>query len=253
MVMDTPDPQPLRLDPYRVPLGLLAFAVALVAAHLVTQLWVPAHFHGQGATVRLIRFFNLNEEGNLPSWYSATLWTFAALLAFGAAAQPQKNRRARSRWTALGVLYLFLSMDEMSAFHEALGIALRRVPGIVAVFHYAWLAYGLVFTVLAAAYFAPFVLRLPGYVLGCIAAAAAIYLLGAVVLEWTAGKVRDGAFDYPFGLTEFHEIVAEEFLEMLGVIVLIHGLLMFLRRNDPSGAFSIEVSGPGSSGRRAPA
>jgi hypothetical protein len=236
--------QPLRLDPYRLPLGLLAVAVGLVIAHVVTQVWAPAHFTGQGATVRFIRFFNLDEEGNLPSWYSASLWTLAALLAFGASAQPQKTRRARSRWLGLGVLYLFLSMDEMSAFHEAVGIALRRVPTLVGVFHYAWLAYGLVFTAAAAAYFAPFVLRLPRYVVGCIAVAAGVYLFGAVGLEWFAGKVRDGVMSYPFGLSEFHEIIGEEFLEMAGVIVLIHGLMMFLRTNDPSGAFTIEISGP---------
>jgi len=242
--MDPLNRRPLRLDPYRLPIWLLVFAVGLVIAHIVTQTWVPAHFHGKGGTVRFIRFFNLDEEGNLPSWYSATLWTLAALLAFGAAVQQQKSQRARNRWTALGVLYLYLSMDEMSAFHEALGIALRRVHVFVSVFHYAWLAYGLVFTVIVAGYFAPFVLRLPRYVVGCIAVAATIYLSAAAGLEWFAGKVRDGVLHYPFGLSEFHEIIVEEFFEMVGVIVLIHGLLIFLRTNDSSRAFTIEVAGP---------
>jgi hypothetical protein len=253
--MESADRQPLRLDPYRLPLWLLAFAVVLVVAHIFAKLWLPALTHGQGGTVRLIRFLDLDQEGNLPSWYSATLWTLAALLAFGASGQRQKTRRTRHRWAALGVLYLFLSMDEMAAFHEMLGIALRRVGMFVGLFHYAWIAfhyawiaYGLVFTVLAAAYFAPFVLRLPRYVVGCIAVAAAVYLFGAVGLEWLAGKVRDGALSYPFGLTEFHEIIVEEFLEMAGVIVLIHGLLIFLRNNHPSRAFTIQVNGPQSPG-----
>jgi hypothetical protein len=234
----------LRLDPYRLPLWLLAASVALVAAHIFVKVWLPMFWHGQGATVRLIRFLDLDQEGNLPSWFSATLWTFAALLAFGASSQRQKTQRARNRWTALGVLYLFLSMDEMSAFHEMLGIALRRVSVFVSVFHYAWLAYGFAFTAAVAAYFAPFVLRLPRYVLGCIAVAAGVYLFGAVFLEWFAGKVRDGVLSYPFGLSEFHEIIVEEFLEMLGVIILIHGLLMYLRANDASRAFTIEIAAP---------
>jgi hypothetical protein len=237
------EPRPLRLDPYRLPLWLLAGSVGLVIAHVVAKVWMPLHFHGQGGTVRLIRFLDLDQEGNLPSWWSATLWTLAALLAFGAAAQRQKTQRARNRWTALGVLYLYLSMDEMSAFHEMLGIALRRVSLFVTVFHYAWLAYGFAFTALVAAYFAPFVLRLPRYVLGCIAVAATIYVSAAAGLEWYAGMVRDGVLAYPFGLSEFHEIIVEEFLEMVGVIVLIHGLLMYLRGNDPSRAFTIEVGG----------
>jgi hypothetical protein len=36
--------------------------------------------------------------------------------------------------------------------------------------------------------------------------------------------------------------------EMAGVIVLIHGLLIFLRNNDPSRAFTIQVNGPQSPG-----
>jgi hypothetical protein len=237
------EPRPIRLDPYRLPLWLLAASVGLVIAHVVAKAWMPLYFHGQGGTVRLTRFLDLDQEGNLPSWYSATLWTLAALLAFGAAAQRQKTQRTRNRWTALGVLYLFLGMDEMSAFHEMLGIPLRRIHAFVSWFHYAWLAYGVVFTALVAAYFAPFVLRLPRYVLGCIAVAATIYVSAAAGLEWYAGMVRDGALAYPFGLGEFHEIIVEEFLEMLGVIVLIHGLLMYLRGNDPSRAFTIEVGG----------
>jgi hypothetical protein len=238
------EPRPLRLDPYRLPLWLLGASVGLVIAHVVAKAWLPLYFHGQGGTVRLIRFLDLDQEGNLPSWYSAMLWTLAALLAFCASAQRQKTARARNRWTALGALYLFLSMDELSAFHEMLGIALRRVQAFVSWFHYAWLAYGLAFTAVVAAYFAPFVLRLPRYVLGCILTAAAIYLFGAVFLEWYAGMVRDGVLRYPLGLSEFHEIIGEEFLEMVGVIVLIHGLLMYLRGNDPSRAFTIAVGGP---------
>jgi hypothetical protein len=239
--MSPTEQRPLRLDPYRLPLWLLAASVGLVVAHVAAKVWMPLYFHGQGGTVRLIRFLDLDQEGNLPSWFSATLWTLAALLAFGASAQRQKSQRARSRWTALGVLYLFLGMDEMSAFHEMLGIPLRRIHALVSVFHYAWIGYGLVFTTAVAAYFAPFVLRLPRYVLGCIAVAASVYLFGAVFLEWYAGMVRDGVLQYPLGLSEFHEIVVEEFLEMVGVIILIHGLLMYLRINDPSGSFTIAV------------
>jgi hypothetical protein len=241
--MNLTEARPLRLDPYRLPLWLLAAAVALVIAHVLVKAWLPTHFHGQGGTLRLVHFFDLDQEGNLPSWYSASLWTFAALLAFGAAVQRQKSQRTRNRWTALGVLYLFLGMDEMSSFHEMLGIPLRRIQALVSWFHYAWLGYGLVFTSLVAAYFAPFVLRLPRYVLGCVLLAAGIYLFGAVGLEWYAGMVRDGVLRYPLGLSEFHEIIVEEFLEMAGVILLIHGLLVYLRINDPSGSFTIAVAG----------
>jgi len=238
------EPRPLRLDPYRLPFWLLAASVGLLIAHLVAKAWMPLHFHDQGATVRLIRFIDLDQEGALPSWCSASLWTLAALLAFGAAAQRQKSQRARNRWAALGVLYLFLSMDEMSAFHEMVGVALRRVSLFVTVFHSAWLAYGMVFTVVVAAYFAPFALRLPRYVLGSIAVAATIYVSATAGLEWYGGMVRDGVLAYPFGLSEFHEIIVEEFFEMVGVIVLIHGLLMYLRGNEPSHAFTIEVGDP---------
>lgn len=233
--------RPIRLSAWRLPLFLLAFSLGLVAAYVVTQLWVPTVLHGRGATVLLIQFFDLDREGNLPSWFSATLWTIAAALAAGAAAQAQPDRRARSRWLALGGLYLFLSMDEMAGWHDMIGMALRRLPGVVGVLHYAWIIYGLIFLAAAAAYFAPFVLRLPRYVRSCVAVAASVYVGCAVGLEYIGGKVRDGVISYPFGLTEFHEIIGEEFGEMLGVIILIHGLLAYLRINDPRGRFCIEA------------
>lgn len=233
--------RPIRLDPWRLPLMLLGCALLLVGAYVVTQLWVPRVLHGQGGTLAMIQFFDLDREGNLPSWFSATLWTLAAALAFGASAQGHADRRARPRWLALGGLYLFLSMDEMAGWHDMLGIVLRRAPGAAGTLHYAWLIYGMILLAVAGLYFAPFVLRLPRYVAGCIGLAATVYVGAAAGLEFLGGKVRDGVLAYPFGLTGFHEIIGEEFGEMLGVIILIHGLIVFLRGNDGRGGFAVQA------------
>ena len=59
--------------------------------------------------------------------------------------------------------------------------------------------------------------------------AACVFLLGATGVESVGGAVEMGALgEIPFGLSWGRLIAIEEFLEMLGVILLIRTLLLIL-------------------------
>jgi hypothetical protein len=70
----------------------------------------------------LLRFFDLNGEANLPSWYSAAqLALIGGLLCTFAI--HELRRGARAAWAVLlgGAGFLFLSLDETTSLHENFG------------------------------------------------------------------------------------------------------------------------------------
>jgi hypothetical protein len=68
-------------------------------------------------------FFNLAAENNLPTWYSSFQFALAGFAAFYCLAV---NKKLSTQWAypltwgAIGVLMLFLSIDETMQIHEAL-------------------------------------------------------------------------------------------------------------------------------------
>ncbi len=68
-------------------------------------------------------FFNLAAENNLPTWYSSFQFFMVALAAFYCLAAEKyslKNFAYRWAWGAVGLLMLFLSIDETMEIHETL-------------------------------------------------------------------------------------------------------------------------------------
>lgn len=74
------------------------------------------------------RFFDLNQEQNIPAWYASVLWFMVFLLA---ALNYKLERRAKSiephRWVWLlfAVLFLVASADEVATIHEHVGSFLQ--------------------------------------------------------------------------------------------------------------------------------
>ena len=198
-----------------------------IAAGLVMVFWIGTQIDSPSYAASWYRdFVNLNGEGNLPAWYSSTLWLIAAALAWlTGRAERRYGRSARLAlyWFALGAGCVLLSLDESASIHEGLGALIDHrtgnPEGYAPVYSWVWLAIGVV--ALAFAVFIPFLLALPKATAIGLLVSGGVFLSGAMGMETIGSLVEYGTLtQWPLGLSWNREFVAEEFLEMSGVILL---------------------------------
>jgi uncharacterized BrkB/YihY/UPF0761 family membrane protein len=120
----------------------------------------------------------------------------------------------------MAVVFLFLSLDEVAQIHEKFGWLLPEQFDDLPI--NTWIIIGVPIAAAVGIVFMPFLRRLPRRVLLGIVLSAAVFLTGAVVAETMSGMVYYTSWRITFpGFTWARITVAEEWLEMLGVILLI--------------------------------
>ncbi len=206
----------------RVLLGLVAFfALAGLAVALLV------HVGGLKSAFHFIPLFDLDDEGNVPNWFSSSLLFFCAvLLALVAGREAAGERRFLKRWLLLAVVFLYISADEAVTLHEYLNLALMPAASISGLFYFAWVLPGSAAVALLAAFYWPLVKALPRSVRRRTLVAAAVYVGGALVTEFGLGlwaaKVSDD--DLVYALIQ----ALQESLEMTGLVVFAGALLRLL-------------------------
>ena len=171
--------------------------------------------------------FNFDREMNLPTWYSAWMLTFCALLlrviAIGKKTQGDRYYR---HWNLLSIIFFFLAIDEVLQIHEAFIIPdLSRV--LPWIFHSVWvIPYGIALVFFAKHYW-KFTAHLPRQTRFHFLLAALLYIGGALGWELVQGYWTglEGKMNLAYALMA----TVEEIMEMMGVIVLIYGLLYYIR------------------------
>ena len=201
-----------------IPRGLILAAACLVIAHLGLWTW---HYR-VGELPWLVRqLFDLDQENNLPTWFSgALLGATAALLGLRAARARIERRGWAGHWTALAVGFVLLSLDEVAGVHESINSAIVipwAIPAAAGV------------AVLGTA-FVPFLLALPRRTSGLFLLAAALYVGGALGVElvgneMVGNKMRD-TLQYKLATA------VEESLEMAGAILFLSALLRHMAGAD---------------------
>lgn len=195
--------------------GLLAAEALLVVLYFVTSSGVLPGALGH----RLGVLFDLDAEQSVGAWFSASqllviglaLWTTAERVAGAEQPAPWFLRLG-------GAGFVFLSLDEAAAVHEALSRAVYKASPSVAPFgheHSAWVVLYVAAAALLLAFFWPQVKRFwrafpsPG-ALG--AAGAAVVLAGATGLE---------SLGYLHLFVGHVEVALEETLEMVGATLIL--------------------------------
>ncbi|MBJ7331883.1 MAG: hypothetical protein JHC95_18450 [Solirubrobacteraceae bacterium] len=102
------------------PRTVLRVCVVVSAVLLLVDLAIAfAVADGLSRAALIPRLFDTDYEANLPAWWSSMLFAGGALAAFAAAQQRREDGSGwASRWTALGVLLVVLSIDEAAVLHE---------------------------------------------------------------------------------------------------------------------------------------
>lgn len=218
---------------------MVAVAVSLAAAHLgvnfVRIAWPT------GLTRPLWRLFDVGQEANLPTFFSAiSLLLAAVLLAPIAAHEWRTGGRWWKHWTVLAVGFALMSVDEAAMLHDGfVGQTLRLVLGEnrPSVLQFPWVLPACVLVAAMAVMFLPFLRALPGRYRRLFVTAAVVYVGSAIGLE-----IVESVTDPEGGSAASLEIVrtlAEEAGEMAGVIILLHAVLCYLEERRVTATISV--------------
>ncbi|NBD14821.1 MAG: hypothetical protein GVY04_01355 [Cyanobacteria bacterium] len=214
----------IQLSPswFAVFLGTIAFI--LILASVTGQLIIYLNGIQDPLTLKFINLVNVDHEKNLPTYYSALLLLFSALLL----AIITLLEKRPIYWRFLAVGFFYMAFDEVFSVHEELISPMRTLLGNdnLGIFYFAWVIPYFFLVSIVALILLKFWLRLPEQTKIAFLIAASIYLCGAMGIELIGGY-----FAETYGMTNLtYQIIVtiEESLEIIGVIVFIWALLVYI-------------------------
>ena len=212
--------------------GIAAWFYGATAAVTILALLRAAIIGTVGTETVLqdLRHFDLDAERNLGAWYSSALMLLITLCA-ATLARLSPRREGLSRrlpWLVIAVVFTLMSLDETVGFHEVMDAPLRDRFGLTGLFYNPWVFAGALFVAGFALYMLPFLASLPRGIAAIFVGAGAIYVAGALGLEpvdaWAESTYGAGS------MAQFLSTAIEETLEMLGLTVFLHGLVIHMQR-----------------------
>lgn len=208
----------VKLNPKSIFLTFLFIIVLLVIANLVG---VYAQFYLHFPHIKsFIRLVDVDTEMNIPTLYSSFAMFVASSLLALVGYMHRVRKESSFPWFGLAFIFIFLSIDESSEFHEMLVGPVRETLHTSGVFYFAWvIPYGILAIVLGIAYFR-FLLNLPRNILGLYVLSGVVFLSGALGLELLGGVIaqKSGTDSFIYAMS----YTCEETLEMLGIALLIY-------------------------------
>ena len=177
-----------------------------------------------------MKLFNLDRELNFPTWYSALMLGFCAiLLKIIALGKKQQGDRYTQDWQLLSVIFWWLAIDEVASIHEILIIPeVSEALNLPWFLHSMWVIPGVVFVVWFGKRYSKFVRHLSVDSKRHFTIAACIYIGGALIMEMLGSHFAES-------IGQQHLVYAsiatgEELLEMIGIVLFIRALLYYLNR-----------------------
>ncbi len=203
----------LNLKPTKV-ISLLAIIwIVLIVSNIAVY---SVYFKtDDGYIYGLFPTFDLDDEGNLPSFFSAILLLSSSLLlAVIAKCSKIEKRPYALHWKILSMIFLFLALDEAALFHEVLGD-----------FFSTWVIPVIPLILLFILAYRKFFLHLPRKEKSFFILAFCFYIWGGIGFEILGLPLDIDSLGYLITLT------CEEALEMLASIVFIYILLDYIAKN----------------------
>jgi hypothetical protein len=216
----------LTIEPGKLIVGLSLVACMLLLVHGVLTV-----YHYQVAEIEWIpwrQLFDVDEENNLPTWFSGGLAGITALWLWVQAESSRANAdRWALHWRVLCVGFLLISLDEIAGIHETINTVISITWAI---------PFGILALVIGLSFF-PFLWALPKHTRNTFVLGGILFVGGAIGIEMIGAPMVEDAMPYNL-LT-----IVEEGMEMFGVIVFLAGLLRFMRRQTSAAApVSVAVS-----------
>jgi hypothetical protein len=215
--------------------ALAVVVLILTVAGLAVQVYKIGPLFGSGSLGaldgdRTIQAFDLEEEANIPTWYSsATLLLCAGLLALIGAAKTGSGERYAGRWYGLSLVFLVMSVDESATLHEKVGSAISRMFETGGLLYYAWVIPAAAFLAVLGLLYLGFFASLPTDTKWLFLAAGLLYVGGAFALEMLEGLHND-----LYSKSDVMSAVlggGQDVVEMLGVLVFVYALMSYIGRH----------------------
>lgn len=229
----TVDPQPLpsppssyavRIDPVRLIVALAAAAFVLLAVHVALTV-----YHYQVHELPWLpwrQLFDVDDEVNLPTWFSGFLLAFTAAWLWVCAQTKKRTHDAWwVAWYVLALGFLLLSLDEIAGLHESVNSLIEM----------SWAIPGGITAGIVGVAFLPFLWHLPARTRYTFVLAGLLHVGGAVGMELVGAPMDEETMVY--NLTT----AVEEGLEMFGVIVFLGALLFYMRRSQAGASQTLAV------------
>jgi len=208
------------------PKQLLVTLLAVVAAlSVISYAFLVATVGlgvSSGAVISARKFFDVNAETNLPSYFSAVLLTVVGLVTFEHGRQLfARHAKWRWHWMLLGLGFCYLALDELVALHEKLVGPMSSVVGDSGVFKYAWVAAALPAVIVVGVLYIGFLRALPRRAMWLALLGGALYVGGSVGLEMVANALSDAGWSEQGMLLGTMQAI-EEACEMAGPVIFLY-------------------------------
>ncbi len=184
---------------------------------------------------RIHELFDLDNEANIPTWFStlqlALTGLFTLCIGFN---QNYAKPPSKASIITLGIGFLYLSMDEAASIHEKITLIFHNNPWVPYFdgVHGIWIVvYGCT-AILLSLIFHRDIFRFFKY----FPKIAIIFLLAMLTYLAGAGGAETITYFYidrnnPFAY--IFEVITEEFLEMLGVSILLYSMALLALKKTP--------------------
>ena len=206
----------------------MVLAGVIVILSALNGLTLVAEFgFGRDHVKGLVPMFRLNEEGNIPTFFSASMLLFISIVMI---LIWRAGGKARWQWLALSGVAAFMACDEAAQIHEMLDHNREWTNGLfepTGALVGPWVVvYGLIVLAFVAV-FLQFYLRLPRKTRLLLGIAGALYVGGAIGLEMI------GAAEWSRNEASLvFEIInsGEEMMEMTALAIAIYALIDYAQR-----------------------
>lgn len=211
---------------------MVGFALTAFALLLVHSVITVYHYRIEELDwVPWCQLFDVDEENNLPTWFSGFLLGVTAFWVWVAAdAKRSASDRWWVHWKLLAMGFFLLSLDEVAGLHESF----NTVTDVT------WAIPGGILALVVGLMFFPFMWSLPSGTRNAFFLAGCTYVGGAIGVEIIGAPMDADTMLY--NLTT----VAEEGMEMAGVILFLAAMLRYMARpqnNSPEIGVAVHLGG----------
>ena len=237
----TPPPAPADFRPLplrKIALWLIVVAVAIV---LIALIFLTAHQRTTGVLSQNLHtvfwYFDVGREYNMATWYGSGLWLMLGVVAAAIAVARPTHRRS---WWLLTVVALVASIDEYLEVHERLDVPgnwiAERLPFDIG---FTWVLIGAPIGLVVVALLARVVLSLPARARNGILLGGALFITGAIGVEFVNGMVLQRA-DWFVNNTYIYGTMVEELLEMSGVAIALASVISLFQHDAERGVLRLD-------------
>lgn len=193
-------------------------------------------YYYDGKYYRVTEYFDVGIEHNVPTIYSTTQLIFAGFCALSTFKVLRfQGLRDAGYWFFLGIVLIFLGLDEGATIHEMIGGHFHDRFERGGYLYWLWVVpYGVLTAWFAAAYF-PFLMRLPKKTRLGLILSGAIFVAGAIGVEMISAAEYEVAKEAGVRSLKYYLLYSvEESMEMLGIALFVYYVLDYLASLAPS-------------------